>query len=130
MNKVIVLANLTKDIELRYTPQGTAVANLRIAINRKYKSGEEYKDEVCFITAVAWGKTAENCSKYLAKGSQVLIEGHLQSRQWEKDGQKQYVIEIRADNVQFLNTKKKEETGQAEQTTEQQWLDEEPGESI
>lgn len=128
MNKVIAIANLTKDPELRYTPQGTAVVNLRLAINRKYKSGEETKQETCFITAVAWGKLGENCNQYLLKGSQILIEGRLQSRSWEKDGQKQYAIEIVAENIQFLSRKKEEapkEEAQLENDTEPIWPPEE-----
>lgn len=107
LNKAIIIGNLCKDPELRYTPQGTAVCNLRLACNRvwKDKSGEK-KEEVCFITAVVWSKRAENCSQYLKKGSPVLIEGRLQSRSWDKDGVKQYTIEILAENIQFLDRTK------------------------
>ncbi len=124
-NKVIVVANLCKDPELRYTPQGTAVVNLRLAINRKYKSkgSDELKEEVCFITAVAWGKQAETCNQYLHKGSKILLEGRLQSRNWEKDGVKQYAIEIFTEQVKFLDSRKEEKLAQQE-STEQTWLDE------
>lgn len=107
LNKAIIIGNLCKDPELRYTPQGTAVCNLRLASNRvwKDKSGEK-KEEVCFINAVVWSKRAENCSTYLKKGSPVLVDGRLQSRSWEKDGVKQYTIEILAENIQFLNRTK------------------------
>jgi single-strand DNA-binding protein len=103
-NKVLLVGNLTKDPELRYTPQGTAVVNLRMAINRRFKDrNQELKEEVCFITAVAWDKQAETCNQYLHKGSQVLIEGRLQSRSWEDNaGQKRSTIEVRAERVQFL----------------------------
>lgn len=103
-NKVLLMGNLTKDPELRYTPQGTAVANLRLAVNRKYRSkDQELKEEVCFITAVVWNKQAETCNQYLHKGSSVFVEGRLQSRSWEDNtGAKRSVIEVRAERVQFM----------------------------
>lgn len=104
-NKVLLIGNLTKDVELRYTPQGTAVANLRLAVNRKFKDkNQELKEEVCFITAVAWDKQAETCNQYLHKGSPIFVEGRLQSRSWEDSaGQKRNVIEVRAERIQFLS---------------------------
>ena len=103
-NKVLLMGNLTKDPELRYTPQGTAVVNLRMAVNRKYRTKEqELKEEVCFITAVVWNKQAETCNQYLHKGSSVFVEGRLQSRSWEDNtGAKRSVIEVRAERVQFM----------------------------
>jgi len=105
-NKVLLIGNLTKDPELRYTPQGTAVVNLRLAVNRKFKDrNQELKEEVCFINAVVWNKQAETCNQYLRKGSPVLVEGRLQSRSWEdSSGQKRNTIEVRAERVQFLGT--------------------------
>ena len=128
-NRVIVIGNLTKDPDLRYTPQGVAVVTLRLAINRTYKtkSGEK-KEEACFISAVAWNKPAENCNQYLSKGSKILVEGRLQSRSWENaQGQKQYALEIFAENVKFLSTKKKEETQTPD--TGADWLEVENAES-
>lgn len=103
-NKVLLMGNLTKDPELRYTPQGTAVANLRLAVNRKFRNkNQELKEEVCFITCVAWDKQAEVCNQYLHKGSPLFVEGRLQSRSWEDNaGAKRSVIEVRAERVQFL----------------------------
>lgn len=103
-NKVLLVGNLTKDPELRYTPQGTAVVSLRLAVNRKFRNrNQELKEEVCFVTAVVWDKQAESCNQYLHKGSPVLIEGRLQSRSWEDNaGQKRSTIEVRAERVQFL----------------------------
>ena len=103
-NKVLLMGNLTKDPELRYTPQGTAVVNLRLAVNRKYRTkDQELKEEVCFITAVVWNKQAETCNQYLHKGSGVFVEGRLQSRSWEDNtGAKRSVIEVRAERVQFM----------------------------
>jgi len=105
-NKVFLMGNLTKDPELRYTPQGTAVVNLRLAVNRRFKTkAGEAKEEVCFITAVVWDRQAETCNQYLRKGRPVFIEGRLQSRSWEdKEGQKRNVIEVRAERVQFLGS--------------------------
>ncbi|MFC1594052.1 single-stranded DNA-binding protein [Candidatus Omnitrophota bacterium] len=106
LNKVLLMGNLTRDPELRYTPSGTAVVNLRLAVNRRFKSRTgEAKDETCFITAVAWDRQAEVCNQYLSKGRPVFIEGRLQSRSWEtNDGQKRSVIEVRAERVQFLGS--------------------------
>ena len=103
-NKVLLMGNLTKDPELRYTPQGAAVANLRLAVNRKYRDkNQELKEEVCFITAVVWNKQAETCNQYLHKGSGVFVEGRLASRSWEDNtGAKRNVIEVKAERVQFL----------------------------
>ena len=105
-NKVLLMGNLTKDPELRYTPQGTAVANLRLAVNRKYRTkDQELKEEVCFITAVVWSKQAETCNQYLHKGSGLFVEGRLQSRSWEDNtGAKRSVIEVRAERVQFMGS--------------------------
>ncbi len=107
-NRTILLGNLTRDPELRYIPNGSAVANLRLAINRTYKNqAGEQKEEVTYVGIVVWGKQAENCAEFLAKGSPVFIEGRLQSRQWEtEDGQKRSVLEVVADRVQFLGRKR------------------------
>jgi len=112
-NKVLLMGNLTKDPELRYTPQGTAVANLRLAVNRKYRAkDQELKEEVCFITAIVWNKQAETCNQYLHKGSSVFIEGRLQSRSWEDNtGAKRSVIEVRAERVQFMGSPRGETEG-------------------
>jgi single-strand DNA-binding protein len=103
-NKVFLMGNLTKDPELRYTPQGTAVLNLRLAVNRKFRNkNQELKEETCFITVVVWNKQAETCNQYLHKGSACFVEGRLQSRSWEDNtGQKRNVIEVTAERVQFL----------------------------
>jgi len=104
LNKVFLIGNLTKQPELRYTPSGTAVADLRLAVNRNYTTqGGEKREEVCFLTVVVWGKQAESCGEYLDKGSPILVEGRLQTREWEaKDGGKRTVIEVVAERVQFM----------------------------
>jgi len=104
LNKVFLIGNLTRSPELRYTPSGTAVSDLRLAVNRNYttQTGEK-RDETCFLTVVVWGKQAESCSEYLDKGSPVMVEGRLQARDWEtKDGQKRNVVEVVAERVQFM----------------------------
>ncbi|MGE0267994.1 MAG: single-stranded DNA-binding protein [Candidatus Omnitrophota bacterium] len=106
LNKVFLIGNLTRDPELRYTPGGTAVANLGIAVNRRFKdSSGELKEEVCFLTVTVWDKQAEACCQYLTKGRPVFVEGVLQSRFWETtDGQKRSAIDVRAERVQFLGS--------------------------
>src|SRR5437588_585880 len=104
LNRVMLMGNLTRDPELRYTPSGMAVCNLGLAVNRTWtdKAGQKQK-ETTFLRIVVWGKTGENCGSYLKKGRSVLIEGRLQSRSWEgKDGQKNNTIEVVADRVHFL----------------------------
>src|SRR3989337_3677957 len=104
LNKVFLIGNLTRAPELRYPPSGTAVSDLRLAVNRAYttQSGEK-RQETYFLTVVVWGKQAENCGEYLDKGSPILVEGRLQTREWEaKDGQRRNVVEVVADRIQFL----------------------------
>ncbi len=104
LNKVFLIGNLTRPPELRYTPSGAAVADLRLAVNRVYSTqGGEKREDTCFLTVVVWGKQAENCGEYLDKGSPILVEGRLQTRDWEtKDGQKRNVVEVVAERVQFM----------------------------
>ena len=103
-NKVILLGNLTRDPEVRYTPSGTAVASFAIAVNRKYKQGDETKDEVSYIDIVVFGKTAENCGQYLNKGDGILVDGRLQQRRWDdkETGQKRSKVEVVAQSVNFM----------------------------
>lgn len=102
-NKIILIGNLTKDPELRYTPQGTPVASFRLAVNSKYKQSDEIKQETMFIDNVVFGKQAESCSKFLSKGSPVLVEGRLQERRWETNGQQKSKFEVIAQTVRFLS---------------------------
>ena len=80
LNNVILLGNLTRDPEVRYTPSGTPVATLGLAVNNRMKQGDEWKDDPCFIDVVVFGKQAESCGEYLSKGQPVLIEGRLRYR--------------------------------------------------
>src|SRR5213594_4817727 len=85
LNKVFLIGNLTRPPELRYTPSGTAVADLRLAVNRNYTTqGGDKREETSFITVVVWSKQAETCGEYLDKGSPILVEGRLQTREWER----------------------------------------------
>lgn len=102
-NRVLLMGNLTKDPELRYTPSGTAVANLRLAVNSSFKGQDgQRKEETCFVTIVVWNKQAETCNQYLKKGRPIFVEGRLISRSWEVEGKPRSIMEVRADRVQFL----------------------------
>jgi len=106
LNRVFLMGNITRDPELRYVPSGTAVTTFDLAVNRVYmtQSGEK-KEDTSFIRIVVWGRRAEVCAEYLAKGSPVFVEGRLRSRSWEtQDGQKRSTIEVIANNVQFLRS--------------------------
>jgi single-strand DNA-binding protein len=98
LNRIILIGRLTQDPELKYTQNGTAVATFTLAVNRRFK-----RDEADFIPIVVWNKPAENCASYLGKGSQVAVEGRLQVRSYEtQEGQRRYVTEVVAENVEFL----------------------------
>lgn len=104
MNRVFVGGNLTRNPDLRQTPGGMSVCDLSIAVNRFYNSQNgEKKQEVCYLDIVVWGKMAENCNRYLTKGSPILVEGRLQMDSWQsKEGERRSKIKINATSVQFL----------------------------
>lgn len=105
MNKVILIGRLTKDPELRYTSSNIPVATFALAVDRTF-SNQNGEREADFINIVVWRKQAENCKNYINKGSQVAVEGRIQTRSYDdQNGQKRYVTEVVADNVQFLDTK-------------------------
>lgn len=104
MNKIFLIGRLTKDPELSYTPNGAAVARFTLAVDRPFtnQSGERETD---FINIVVWRKAAENCAKYLSKSRQAAVEGRLQIRTYDgNDGQRRWVTEVVADNVEFLGS--------------------------
>jgi len=102
-NKVILMGNLTRDPEKRYTDGGTCIVNMGLAVNRRIKRKEEWVEEASFFDIVVFGNQAENCAKYLAKGRPILVDGELQQRRWEaQDGSKRSKVEIIANRVQFL----------------------------
>jgi single-strand DNA-binding protein len=106
-NKVILVGNLTRDPELRYTPKGTAIARLGVACNRKWKSETgEMKEEVTFVDVDAFGRTAETIGQYLKKGRPILIEGRLRYDTWEdkQSGQKKSKLGVVLENFQFLDS--------------------------
>lgn len=105
INNVIIVGNLIKDPVFRHTTTGTPVTNFYIASNRKFKDNlGNWKEDVCFVGVVAWYKLAESCFENLKKGSAVLVEGELQSRNWKtEDGFNRNVVEIKARRIQFLN---------------------------
>lgn len=99
MNRVILIGRLTRDPELRYTPNGTAVASFTIAVNRKFN-----RNEADFIPVVVWNKLAEHCANYLGKGRLVALEGRIQVRSYDtQEGQKRWVTEVIGDDVKFLD---------------------------
>ena len=103
-NKVILMGNLTRKPELRYLPNGTAVADFGLAVNDRYKDKDgEWQEKATFVDIEVWKRQAENCEKYLDKGSAVLVEGSLKLDQWETgDGQKRSKLKVTGMNVQFL----------------------------
>jgi len=105
LNRVILAGNLTKDPEVRYTPSGTAVGDLRLAVNERVKQGDEWVEKPVYLDVTVWARQAETCSEYLRKGSPVLIEGRLQRDEWEdKEGNKRSKVKVVADRVQFLSS--------------------------
>ncbi len=106
-NKVILVGNLTRDIELRYTPSGTAVGNTGIATSRKFKSADgQQKEEVCFVDLTFFGRTAEIANQYLRKGSKILVEGRLKFDTWEdQNGGKRSKHSITVENMTMLGSK-------------------------
>jgi len=106
-NKVILLGNLTRDPELRYTPSGLAVADLSLAVNRRSRSAEgERRDSVVFVEVTAWGKQAELINEYYSKGQPIFIEGRLSLDEWTgKDGQRRSKLRVVLEKFEFLNTR-------------------------
>ncbi len=103
VNRVFLMGNLTRDPEIRYTPSGKAVGDLRMAMNRKYKTQSgETRDETCYVDVVVWGRQAETCGEYLSKGASAFVEGRMQYDEWEKDGQRHNRLRVVADRVQFI----------------------------
>ena len=104
LNKVLLMGNLTRDPEVKYTPKGTAVGDLAIAINDSYKAQDgTIKETVTYVDIEVWGRSAENCKQYLTKGRPIFVEGQLRLDQWETpQGEKRSRLKVRADRVQFL----------------------------
>jgi len=102
LNSVNIMGNLTRDPELKYTNSGRSVCNLSIANNRVYTKNGEKVTEVSYFDIEVWAKVAENCAKYLTKGSGIIVEGRLRQDRWEKDGKTQSRVRIVANNIHFM----------------------------
>ena len=105
-NRVMLMGNLTRNPELKYTPSGTAVTDLGLAVNESFKNkAGETVEQTCFVDVVVWGRQAETASEFLTKGSPAFIEGRLQFDQWEnQEGEKRSRLRVRAERVQFLSS--------------------------
>ena len=112
INKAIVVGNLGRDPEIRYTPSGQAVANFSVATTNRWKdkNSGEMQEHTEWHRIVAWGRLAEICGEYLARGRQVYIEGRLQTRSWEKDGVTRYTTEIVATEMKMLGSREAGDT--------------------
>ncbi len=111
LNKVMLIGNVGQDPELRYTPDGNPVANFSIAVNRRRKVGDEFKDETEWFNIVCFSRTAENVNQYLSKGQKVYVEGRFQSSEYVgQDGNQRKSFEVIANDVTFLSTKSEAES--------------------
>jgi single-strand DNA-binding protein len=104
-NRVVLLGNITRDIELRYIGNGTAVTDIGLAVNDRVKRNDQWVDETTFVDITLWGRTAEVANEYLSKGSSVLIEGRLKMESWEKDGQKRTKLKVIGERMQMVGSK-------------------------
>ena len=114
LNKVMIIGNLGRDPEMRYTPSGQPVTQFTVAVNRNYKNqAGEWQEETEWFRIVAWGPLAERTAEYLRKGRKVYVEGRLQTRQWEgQDGQKRYTTELIAQTVTALDPRPRDENAE------------------
>ena len=103
LNRIVLIGRLTKDVELRYTPNGVAVCNFTLAVDRAF--AKEGQQQVDFITCQVWQKQAESCAKYLSKGKMAAVDGRLNIDNYEKDGEKKWITKVVAENVRFLSPK-------------------------
>lgn len=107
LNKIMLIGNVTRDPELRYTPGGNANCSFSVAVNRRWRNDAgEKQEDVEFFNVVAWSKLGETCNEFLAKGSKVYVEGRLQTRSWEKDGEKKYRTEVVASVMTMLDSRR------------------------
>lgn len=122
-NKVILVGNLTRDVELKYFPSGNGcVATLGLAVNRKVKKQDGSQiDETCFIDTKVYGRTAEIANQYLKKGSKILVEGRIAQENWEQNGQKRNKHIIQGESIQMLDSKPQQQQGQAQHPQAQQY---------
>jgi len=106
LNKVFLMGNLTRDVELKKTPNNMSVANIGLAVNRQYRTNDETREETTFVDCEAWGRTAEVMGQYLRKGRPVFIEGRLKLDQWQdRDGNNRSKLKVVIDNFQFIDSR-------------------------
>jgi single-strand DNA-binding protein len=106
LNQVFLMGNLTRDPELRQTPNGQTVTNFSLALNRAYKDkNDEWQEVTDYVDIVCWGQLAERVAQYMSKGRRCLVQGRLQSRSWEQEGQKRSKVEVQANDVTFLDSR-------------------------
>jgi single-strand DNA-binding protein len=104
-NKVMLMGNLTRDVELKHTAGNTAVANLALAVNRRYRVNDESREETTFVDCEAWGRTAENISKFFSKGRPIFVEGRLKLDEWQdRDGNKRSKLRVVVENFEFVDS--------------------------
>lgn len=108
LNSVNIMGNLTRDPEIKYTNSGKSVCNLSIANNRVYNKDGQRVTEVSYFDVEVWGVVAENCAKYLTKGSGIIVEGRLRQDRWERDGKTQSRVRIAANTIHFMPKKREE----------------------
>ena len=115
LNQVTLMGNLTRDPDLRQTPNGQSVCSFSLALNRSYRDANgEWQEATDYIDIVAWGPLGERVSQYLSKGRRCLVQGRLQSRSWEQEGQKRSKVEVLASDVTFLDGRGEGGTAEAE----------------
>ena len=105
-NRVILVGNLARDVEIKYLPSGNAVADGCVVVNDRRKQGDEWVEEPIFVNLTLWGRTAEVASEYTSKGSPVLVEGRLKEEKWEKDGEKRSRMVVVVEKLQLIGSKK------------------------
>lgn len=114
VNRVLLIGHITRDFDVKYTPgNNTAVCEFSIAMNSREKVNDEWVDRADFIDVTVWGEQAEACAQHLGKGSLVGVDGKLRQDRWEKDGQKRSKIKVVAQNIQFLNTRERDDAPDA-----------------
>lgn len=110
INTIVIVGRLVRDGELRYTASGAALCNFAVATNRRIKKGDQWADETSFVDLTLWGKQAEGLNKYLVKGTQVVIQGHLKQERWEKDGKTMSKLAVHVDDIQLVGGKRENST--------------------
>lgn len=126
MNRVILLGNITKEVELRTTNSGSNIANISIATNESVKNGETWENLTTFHDVIAFGKNAENIAKFFSKGSKILVEGKLSKREWtDKNGVKRYPVEVIVNTFEFVEKKVQKENDYSQEDNNHDYSQEE-----